>query len=126
MYRKLTEEEKKALEKFPVYDNKPENWVGSREYWESIFETETNRDPKLHKAFGELHKQIVDIVIQFCEEHGLEDVDEFYVSADGLRGSYGCHSWQSPTDSSMSIIKSNEDEHGWVLPDREHPFLYEI
>ena len=127
MYKKLTEDEKKSLERFPKYDDsKPESWVGSREYWESIFETETNRNPELHEAFSELHHKIVNMVIQFCEEHGLEDVDEFHIGADGLRGSYGYHDWTCFTDSSMSIIKSHEDEHGWSLPDRNNPFLHEV
>lgn len=125
---KLTNEEKKALEKFPKYDPKDAySWIGSREYWESIFQTESNRDPELHKAFGELHKKIVDMVIQFCEEHNLPDVDEFHVGADGLSGSYGAHEWQCFTDSSMSLIKLKKDEQtGWNLPDRDNPFLYQI
>ena len=126
MYKELTEEEKKELEKFPKYDGKPENWVGSRDYWESIFQTETNRDPELHKAFGELHKNIVDMVIQFCEKHGLEDVDEFHIGADGLSGSYGHGEWTCFTDSSMSINTLIKDGTRFVRADREHPFLYEI
>ena len=127
MYKKLTEEEMKALEKFPNYDEKDAtSWVGSREYWESIFATETNRNPELHKAFSELHHKIVDMVIQFCEEHGLEDVDEFCVGADGLSGSYGCHKWQCFTDSSMSMHKLIADKDGWKYTDRDNPFLYEI
>ena len=64
MLYKLTEEEKKDLERFPKYDdNKPESWIGSQEYWESIFQTETNRSPELHKAFSELHHKIVNMVI---------------------------------------------------------------
>lgn len=72
MYKKLTEEEKKALEKYPKYDdNKPETWVGSKEYFESIFTMEQNRDPELHEAFSQLHKAIVNMVIQFCENMDL-------------------------------------------------------
>lgn len=130
MYKKLTEEEKKALEKFPAYDvSKPETWVGSREYWESIFTTETNRDPELHKAFSELHKKLVDLVIQFCEEHGLEDVDEVHFGADGLSDSYGHHEWTCFTDSSMNLIKLKDGlVKGWgsPLPDRDNPFLHEV
>lgn len=125
---KLTNEEKKALEKFPKYDDKDAStWVGSREYYEAVLETETNRDPELHDAFSELHKKIVDMVIQFCEEHELKDVDEFHIGADGLSGSYGNHEWTCFTDSSMSLIKLKKDEQtGWNLPDRDNPFLYEI
>lgn len=135
MYKKLTEEEKNALKQLnlPKYDDsKPETWVGSKDYYEAVFETETNRDPKLHDAFSDLHKKIVNMVIQFCEEHGLKDVDEFYVGADGLSGSYGSHEWLCFTDSYMNMIKliENTDEKSkdlWTkLPDRDNPFLHEI
>lgn len=130
MYKKLTEEEKKILESYPKYDPKnAASYVGSREYYETVLEMETNRDPELHKAFSELHHKLVNMVIQFCEEHVLEDVDEVHFGADGLSGSYGYHSWQCPTDSSMSLIKLKEGVvPGWngKLPDRDNPFLYEI
>ncbi len=122
----MTETEK-ILEQFPLYDGKPEHYVGSRNYWESIFESESNRDPELHKAFGELHKNIVNMVIQFCKEHNLTNVDEFHISADGIMGSIEFGEWCSCTDSSMSIIETKKDEEtGWMLPDRENPLLYEI
>ncbi len=133
MYKKLTEEEKKSLEKYPKYDDtKPETWVGSRDYYEAVFETETNRDPELHDAFSDLHEQIVNLVVNFCKEHNLTDVDEFYVSANGIKGSVPYGVWCSCTDSDMSIIKLVENaeeaskEYWPELPDREHPFLYEI
>lgn len=127
MYKELTEEEKKALEIFPKYDGKrAETWVGSRDYWESVFAKETNRDPELHNAFSELHKKIVDMILQFCKEHDLKDVDEFCVSADGLIGSIPYSEWCACTDSCMTITKAAEDNHGWVVPNRDEPFLYEI
>jgi len=127
MYKELTEEEKKELERFPKYDDKhAETWVGSREYYEAVFETETNRNPELHDAFSELHKKIVDMVLQFCKEHNLTDVDEFCVSADGLMGSIPYGEWCACTDSSMSITKAYENEYGWTVPNRDEPFLFEI
>lgn len=127
MYKELTEEEKKELERFPKYDAKhPETWVGSREYYEAVFRSETNRNPELHNAFSELHKKIVDMVLQFCKEHNLTDVDEFSVSADGLMGSIPYGKWCACTDSSMTITKAAEDSHGWIVPNRDEPFLYEI
>lgn len=126
-FKELTEEDKKLLERFPKYNGKPAEYVGTREYWESIFETETNRNPELHTAFSELHEHIVNLVAQFCKEHGLTDIDEFYVRADGLHRSIEHGKWVGDTDSSMSLIKSALDEEtGLVLPDRENPFLYEI
>ena len=126
MYKELTEEEKKALDRFPRYDdNKPETWVGSKEYFESILAMETNRDPELHEAFSQLHEEIVNMVIQFCEKHGLKNVDAFYVGADGLKDNYGYHTWQCCTDSSMSMHEAIDDEHGWQVRNEE-PFLHEI
>ena len=123
----ITEEDKKILEQFPEYDKKPEHYVGSRDYWESIFRSETNRDPKLHEAFSKLHEKIVNEVIMFCKEHNLDNVDEVYIHADGLMGSMSEGEWTCFTDSSMSMIEIKHDEEtGWMLPDREHPFLYEI
>ncbi len=133
MYKKLTEKEKKALEKYPKYDDtKPEAWVGSRDYYEAVFETETNRDPELHDAFSDLHEQIVNLVVKFCKDHNLTDVDEFHIGADGIKGSIPYGIWCPCTDSSMSIIKliKNTEEASKKycpeLPDREHPFLFEI
>lgn len=126
MYKKLTEEEKKALEKYPKYDdNKPETWVRSREYFESIFATEQNRNPELHEAFSQLHKNIVNMVIQFCEKHGLKNIDAFYVGADGLSDNYGYHTWQCCTDSSMTMHTLKNDKVLGKIID-EDPFLYEI
>lgn len=123
---KITEEDKKILEQFPEYtgDNV---YKGTKEYWSTVFEFETNRDPELHKAFSELHKKLVDEVIKFCKEHNLKNVNEFTVSADGLMGSIEYGQWGCCTDSSMSMIQMKEDKKtGWLLPDRENPFLYEI
>lgn len=125
MYKKLTEEEKKALERFPKYDDtKPETWVGSKEYWESIFETEKNRDPELHEAFSQLHEEIVNMVIQFCEKHELKNIDAFYVGADGLKDNYGYHTWQCCTDSYMTM-HGTKKENGFEVRDKD-PFLHEI
>ena len=122
---KLTEEDRKILEQFPKYDDKPENWVGSRDYWEFIFECEKNRNPELHKAFGELHTKIVNEVIQFCKEHDL-DVDEFHVGADGLLGSKKFGEWTPSTDSYMNMYNRKVFEDGCEYIDREYPFLHEL
>lgn len=124
----ITDSDKELLKKFPEYDdNKPENYVGSKDYWENIFSYETNRDTELHKAFSKLHEEIVDKVIQFCQEHNLTDVDEFKIHADGVQGSIKYGKWCPCTDSSMSmIVLKKDDETGWELPDREHPFLFQF
>ena len=117
---KLTDKDHELLKQFPEYDDKPEHWVGSREYWQSIFEYEKNRDQKLHEAFDKLHHQIVNLVVAFVKEHDL-NVDEFDVHADGLLGSKPFGEWTCATDSSMSM---DSVEDGII--DRQHPFLYQI
>lgn len=113
------------LKTFPEYDGEGE-YVGTREYWEFVFEQETNRNPELHKAFGELHTKIVNEVIRFCKEYDL-DVDEFVVDADGLLGSKKFGEWCPCTDSSMSMYIAIKDKNGhYYRVDRDKPFLYEI
>ena len=120
----MKKSDKELLAKFPKYDDKPEHWVGSREYWESVFESETNRDPELHKAFGELHTKLVNEVIAFCKEHNLE-VDELSLGIDGIRGSRDFGEWTCCTDSSMAMnVLVGKGRNAYV--NREKPFLYEI
>lgn len=122
----FTEEENKILEQFPEYHGEGA-FVGTRDYWSSIFETETNRDTKLHEAFSKLHEEIVDKVIQFCKEHDL-DVDEFVVSADGLLGSKDFGKWTCCTDSCMEmrVLKKDEETGMWHVDREGEPFLYEM
>ena len=125
MIENFTEEDKKLLERFPEYKGGDHPFVGTRQYWEGVFALETNRDPELHEAFSKLHTDIVDMVIRFCKEHNLKNVDEFHVSADGIMGSREYGEWCPCTDSSMSIIEAKEDKKmGWTF-DRENPFLFE-
>lgn len=121
----ITEEENKILEQFPEYHGEGA-FVGTRDYWEGVFEFETNRDTKLHEAFSELHTRLVNEVIQFCKEHDLE-VDEFSLSADGLLGSKKFGEWCPWTDSYMEMRVPKKDEDGMWYVDREgKPFLHEI
>lgn len=124
----MNKKDQQILERFPPYDGNAKNFVGSREYWEGIFEGETNRDPELHRAFGRLHEKIVNEVIAFCKEHRLE-VDEFCVRADGLRGSRDHGEWGPCTDSAMSmhvIKKKRSGGRTYLAVDREKPFLYQM
>ena len=118
-------EEIKGLERFPAYDGDPAHWVGSRDYWEAVLAEEKNKDPELHKAFRELHKKIVDMVVAFCKEHDLE-VDEAYVQINGILGSKDYGEWTCATDSSMGMNSIVEGEEGMPYVDRDEPFLYQI
>ena len=114
---KLTEEDNKLLEQFPKY-TEGGKFVGTREYWKFIFQEETNRDPELHKAFAQLHTDIVDMVIRFCKEHNLTEVDSFIVGADGLKYSREAGKWTCSTDSSMSMHLHDEKD--------KTPFLFRV
>ena len=122
----ITKEDKKILEQFPEY-KEGSNYVGTRDYWKSVFQMETNRDPKLHEAFSELHTKLVNEVIQFCKEHDL-DVDEFTLNGDGLLGSKKYGEWCPCTDSfmEMRVIKEDEKTEMWYVDRDGDPFLYEI
>ena len=121
----MTKREEKILSAFPEYkEGGP--YVGTRQYWENVFSRETNRDPKLHEAFSALHEKIVNEVIAFCKEHNLE-VDEFCVSADGIRDSRDFGEWTPGTDSTMSMYAVKKNPKGRCrIVDRSRPFLYEI
>jgi hypothetical protein len=60
-----------------------------------------------------LHKEIVDKVIKFCKKNELYDVDEFSITADGLKLSIDSGFWTSYTDSSFSLV--NEDKKQVML-----------
>ena len=116
---KLTQEEKEQLKRFPKYDGKGK-YVGTRDYWESVFQRETNRDPELHTAFSKLHDDIVNMVIRFCQEHNLTDVDCFVHCADGLAGSIEYGEWCPCTDSTIELRKTRASEKVDI------PFLFEF
>ena len=76
------------------------------------------QDEKTIQEFSNLHHDIVNMVIKFCKDHELE-VDEFYISADGLYGSLPFGSWQCFSDSSFSLynfdFKKKKEERKPVL-----------
>lgn len=118
----MTDEE--ILRRFPEYDGNPKHYVGSREYWRNVFSREKNRDPELHKAFGDLQERIVNEVIRFCRDHDL-DVNEFSIRADGLRGSKPFGEWKAGTDSCMEMFNMRHDpDLDMDVIDRENPFLH--
>ena len=121
----MNKKDKKLLEAFHNYEGKGQ-YVGTRQYWEGVFEDETNRDTKLHEAFRELHTSIVNQVIQFCKKHNL-DVDQFSVGADGLLGSRDFGEWCPCTDSHMEMYIAVKNKKGeYYRVDTEKPFLFEI
>ena len=73
------------------------------------------------------NKKLVNEIIQFCEKHDLRDITEVRLCVDRLEESIDYGKWESGTDSLMSLFVNKIDETtGWTVPDRKHPFLYEI
>lgn len=81
------------------------------------------QDPDITQDFRNLHTEIVNKVIKFCKDHGIE-IDDFYINADGVRGSIPYGEWCPFTDSSFSMYKFDE-EHPNMKSEPE-PYLWSI
>ena len=69
------------------------------------------QDPVLTKKFRDLHKELVDRVIKWCNENSVQ-IDEFHIHANGLLESipHGC--WQPCTDSGFEMYRREDIERG--------------
>lgn len=69
------------------------------------------QDDEINNAFKELHENLVNEVISFCNKWGVK-IDEVYLHADGLEESckFGC--WQPCTDSTLRFDKFEKDNNG--------------
>lgn len=126
----MAQNDEELLSRFPRYNPKTKkgrNYVGTRDYWEGVFEGETNRNIELHTAFSKLHEDIVNEIITFCKRHNLTNVSLVGISIDGLNGSLDYGKWSPATDSSMEFYVVKKDEtSGMFFLDRDKPFLSEI
>lgn len=68
------------------------------------------RQSKLHYLFSLLHEDIVNRVIKFCKKHKLDAIDKFEINADGLQYSIPNGYWTASTDSSFSLINSENKQ----------------
>jgi hypothetical protein len=66
------------------------------------FYGQTCQDPELTDKFRKLHKELVDRVIEWCNENSV-DIDEFHLYADGISESIPYASWQPCTDSGLEM-----------------------
>ena len=73
------------------------------------------QDDEINKAFGTLHRNIVDEIIRFCQTYDIV-IDEVSLRADGIRSSIPYGEWQPCTDSSLVFSNDNKKE----------PFLYSM
>lgn len=69
------------------------------------------QNEEIDKKFEKLHSKLVDEVITFCKENDIE-IDEFSLSADGVRESIKCGKWYPPTDSCFRLDESIYAEIG--------------
>lgn len=66
---------------------------------------------EIDKKFRELHDKLVNEVITFCKENDIE-IDEFNLSADGVRESIKYGEWCPYTDSCLRFDESIYAEIG--------------
>ena len=57
----------------------------------------------------ELHKKLVNMIAQWCNEHNVE-IDEFILRADGFKESCQHGKWVPCTDSCLSFFKNGQKE----------------
>ena len=96
------------------------------------------QDDVINKEFRELHKIIIDQIIQFCKKHNIE-INEIHLNADGVAGSIPYGEWQACTDSYFGLDKFTEDYKDAVtlkkittkeefeeIKLKQEPFIYSI
>ena len=96
------------------------------------------QDEELNKKFRELHKYLVDQVINFCKCNNIV-IDEFCLNADGLAESIPYGSWQSCTDSGLTFEKFTDEykdaismKHYYSKPEfeliklKQEPYLFSM
>lgn len=89
-YNKLTPEMKRKF-KFETFDNE-------------IDEIPQHENPKTtDNDIHELQEILVNDVIDFINEKGLQEIDAVHFNVDGLKGSYEYGEWTSSTDSSITV-----------------------
>lgn len=66
------------------------------------------QDDEINKEFGELHKSLVNQIIQFCKKHDIS-IDEIHLNADHVAPSIPYGEWQSCTDSYFVLEKFTEE-----------------
>lgn len=86
---------------------------------ENKFYGQKCQDEHVTNAFRELHSKIIDEVVAFCKENKI-DIDEFVLSADGLRFSIYSGTWHPGTDSCFKAYRNVPFRDG------EKPFLLSI
>ena len=96
------------------------------------------QEPELNFAFRNLHKNIINQIINFCQNWHIY-IDEINLNADGLQDSIKAGSWQACTDSLLRFERYSQeykdvismkkvvskDEFNKILINEE-PFLFSM
>ena len=69
------------------------------------------QNEEIDEKFKKLHNKIVNQIITFCKENNIQ-IDEFSLSADGVRESIKFGKWCPPTDSCFRFDESIYAEIG--------------
>ena len=63
----------------------------------------------MNEKFYELHKKLVQQVIDYCKENNIKDADTFHLSIDYLQSSIEAGTWHPGTDSAMGLYNQNKE-----------------
>lgn len=66
------------------------------------------QDETITMEFRKLHHEIVNRIIKFCNDHNIT-IDEVTMKIYDIDESIPYHSWQAPTDSSLTFMKFSDD-----------------
>ena len=69
------------------------------------------QNEEIYEKFRKLHNKLVNEIVTFCKENNIE-IDEFSLSADGVRESIKFGKWCPPTDSCFRFDESIYTEIG--------------
>lgn len=75
------------------------------------------QDEVINKEFRELHKRLVNEVIDFCNYHNIV-IDELHLNADCLSGSIPYGEWQACTDSCLVFDKFTDEYNDVIFGDK--------
>lgn len=63
----------------------------------------------LKKEWSKLHVELVNMIVAFCEKHGIEDVSDVYLNADCLFASIKYGEWCPATDSCLTLVRKDPE-----------------
>lgn len=64
---------------------------------------------ELDKKWQDLHKEIVDKIVRFCKENGVNEVTDVNLHIDCMDASISYGQWTAATDSSFTAYDCEED-----------------